>query len=100
MLMPSETEIVVNARGVPPAARTPRVSVRRLLGEIASTRRRLAGRRHHPDEGPRHRLVIEAHAAHEHAMRRAVDAVGGDARAEFGSVLAQIKSPPTPTQIV
>jgi hypothetical protein len=32
------------------------------------------------DERPRHCLVVEARAAHAHAVRRAIDAVDGDAR--------------------
>jgi len=48
-----------------------RISVRGLLGEIAGAWHRLAGGRHNADERPRHCLVVEAHAAHEHAVRRA-----------------------------
>jgi hypothetical protein len=81
MLMPSETEMVVNARGVPPAATTPSCA-RRLLGKRAVARRRVAGGGDDADERPRHGGIVEPHAAHERPVRRTIDAVGSDARAE------------------
>ena len=80
MLMPSETEMVVNARGVPPAAQHAFLRVRRLRGERAVAGRGIAGGGDDADEGPRDGRIVEPHAAHEGAVRGAVDAVGGDAR--------------------
>src|SRR5208337_1191249 len=64
------------------------VSVRGLLGEIAGAWRRLAGGGHDADERPRDGVIVEAHAAHEHAVGGAVDAVGGDPGAELALVRA------------
>ena len=45
-------------------------------------RRHLALLAHHPDHRLGDRRVVEAHRAHEGAVRRAIKAVGGDARAQ------------------
>src|SRR5262249_56669591 len=61
--------------------------MRSLLGEVARARRRLAVRRHDADEGARDPRIIEPHAAHEDAVRNAIDAVGRDAGAELSAVV-------------
>jgi hypothetical protein len=54
--------------------------VRRLLGECAVAWRGVAGGGDNADERPRDGRIVESHAAHESAVRGAVDAVGGDPR--------------------
>jgi hypothetical protein len=81
MLMPSETEMVVNARRAA-AGDHAFLRVCRLFGERAVAGRRIAGGGDDADEGPRDGCIVEAHAAHEGPMRCAVDAVSGDARTE------------------
>jgi len=58
---PSETEMVVNATGTAPPAATPsRADADQRLAEV---------------------LIVEATGTQESAMRRAIEAVDGDARA-------------------
>ena len=78
MLMPSETEMVVNSRGVPPASAIPVLGGvdLQVVGHVAG--RLLALHADHADHRLGDRRVVEPHRAHEGAVRRAVEAVGGD----------------------
>jgi hypothetical protein len=54
--------------------------MRRLRGERTVAWRDVAGGGDDADEGSRDGRIVEPHAAHESAVRGAVDAVGGDPR--------------------
>ena len=80
MLMPSETEIVVNSRGVPPASAMPSLAASTwkswvMLQGVCSPFMLTT-----PIIGFAMRRVVEPHRPHEGAMRRAIEAIGRDAR--------------------
>ena len=77
MLMPSETDMVVKARGVPPmAAATPACACPACVARLPLQGLDLPGGTHNADEGPCYRIVVEPHAAHEGTMRRPIDTFG------------------------
>ena len=83
MLMPSETEIVENSRGVPPASAIPSLAAATwkswvMLQGVCSPFMLTT-----PIIGFADRLVVEPHRPHERAVRRTIETVGGDARAPF-----------------
>ena len=81
---PSETEMVVNGTGTPPPAATPSRAASACGRERHRAGRVLALRADDPDLRLVEVVVVEAAGAQEGAMRRAVEAFDGDARAVFG----------------
>ena len=73
---PSETEIVLNSIGVPPAARMPVLDVPREHALVEVARHRLDPGRRDADERLREILVGEADRLQHRPRGRAVDAVG------------------------
>ena len=73
---PSETEIVLNSIGVPPACADALLHVPREHALVEVARHRLDPRRRDADERLREVVVGEADALQHRARRRAVDAVG------------------------
>jgi len=76
MLMPSETEMVVNSRGVPPASAIPALaaSTWKSWGHVAG--RLFALHADDSNHRPGERLVVEPHRSHEGAVGRPIETIG------------------------
>ena len=83
MLMPSDTEMVVNSRGVPPASATPALAASTWKSWVMLQGVCLALHADHADHRLGDRRVVEPHRAHEGAVRRTIEPVGGHAGSRF-----------------
>ena len=93
IVTPSETEMVLNSIGVPPAARMPSLTCCGQLALVEVARHRLGPRRRDADDRPRQVFVGEPDRLQHRPRAGAVGAVGdrgGDALGGIGRAIVRI----------